>query len=182
MATVPSLLEDLLLGPNHMAALVIPHARRRVRGLDAPILRLGGLHARAQREPLDGEPDLGADGCGSALADGSARHLGDGAGVGAGAVLVAGGALPGEHLGLRSDDEVVPPALADPGKFVGVCDAVRSCVCALAVSVWAGVVDALVVAGFHGILSSKEPRVGDWVGLDDAHEDTQQGDGGDVHD
>lgn len=124
VATVAVLAEDLLLGPDSVALGVVPCAGRGIRSRFAARLLGRDGDTQAHAELLELETNFGADGLRSTLAVLSASQLGGNAGAGTGAVDVASGLLPRQVLDRRIDNEVVPPALANPGELVGVRDAI----------------------------------------------------------
>ncbi|KAK8136118.1 hypothetical protein PG984_004058 [Apiospora sp. TS-2023a] len=150
LAAVALLLDHLLLGPDDVAAAVVPGALGRVRGRVALGLLVGGRDADAGgAEALDREAHLGADRRRLALArllPNQGRHR---AVPALGAVLLARRDLPRVVLRLSADEEVVPPALADAPALPRVRDLVRLDVGARAVGVRTAVVGVGVVAVLH---------------------------------
>lgn len=153
-----------------MASAIIPSTSSRVLSLNTLGLGVGGSEVKTKAETLDLSPDADTDTLRAFLADFVADELGGSADLGAGAVDVAGGFLPWGVLLGGLEDEVVVPAFADLGEFVGMGGSVGSHAGSFAVGVGTFVCSGSVIADGETIALGETLTRGGWTSMGDNQE------------
>lgn len=153
-----------------MTSAVIPSTGSQVLSLNALGLGVGGGEVKTKAKTLDLSTNADTDTFRAHLADFVADELGGSADLGAGTVDVAGGFLPWGILLGGLEDEVVIPAFADLGEFVGMGGSVGGHIGSFAVSVGTFVCSGSVIADGEAITLGETLARGGWTSMGENQE------------
>lgn len=153
-----------------MTSAIIPSTSSQVLSLHTLGLGVGSREVKTKTEALDLTADADTHAVRPLLADLVSDELGGSTDLSAGAVNVAGGLLPWGILLGGLEDEVVVPAFADFGEFVGMGGSVGSHVGSFAIGVGTFVGPGGVVADWEAIALGETLARDGWTSLGDGQE------------